>query len=89
MVYLNGSGNNFSLNKTAVMKISYEKNNPIFWSVLAFAVGLLFVFVGWAFWESQIKWKADAAGTILTISILTAVAGAIGMFYFGSKKKDV
>lgn len=61
-----------------------EKNNPIFWSVLAFIVG-----IGVGIW-GLVKEDSDnyvGSGALLVIAVILIVGGIIGMFYFGGKKR--
>ncbi|MHA4844402.1 hypothetical protein ACX0G7_09570 [Flavitalea antarctica] len=64
-----------------------EKKNPIFYSVLAFVLGIAGTIAGWQMWESTIKSHADAAGFILFPGLILLAAGAIAMFAFGYKRK--
>lgn len=61
-----------------------ETKNPIFWSVLAFIVG-----IGIGIW-GLIKEDSDnyvGSGTLLVIAVILIIVGIIGMFAFGGKKR--
>lgn len=61
-----------------------QSKNPIFWSVLAFLVG-----IGLLIWGVN---KNDSnhyvgSNTIIAAAIVCIVGGGIGMFTFGNRKK--
>lgn len=61
-----------------------QSKNPIFWSVLAFAVG-----IGVAVW-GHLKSESNnyaGSGAMMWIGGIMAAAGVYGMFAFGNRKK--
>lgn len=64
-----------------------EKNNPIFWSVIAFAAGLGLAAWGWDKNESTLPTRTVGAVPMIVIGCALIVGGAIGMFTYGNSKR--
>jgi uncharacterized membrane protein HdeD (DUF308 family) len=61
-----------------------ESKNPIFWSVMAFIVGI--VLAVWGHLKSESD-NYSGSTTMIVIGLIFFIAGVVGMFTFGNRKR--
>lgn len=63
-----------------------ETRNPIFWCLVAVAIGAVLAVIGWDKNESTIPERTHGAVTMIVIGCTLLVGGLLGWQLFGNRK---